>query len=119
MNGLKIFQAVDVRARYCTLSRDNGVLLIAMLAGCAQISPRQAGSVPGRCRRPHPLVHRYVLIMHFAVGHQYTAGLTYWPVLTAEAKGAGYLHTGETVIAIQGWRDGVGHTNTIRILVVS
>jgi hypothetical protein len=39
--------------------------------------------------------------------------------VAAEAKGAGYLRTGDTVIAIQGWRDGVGHTNTIRILVVS
>ncbi|KNC84417.1 pyruvate kinase [Sphaeroforma arctica JP610] len=37
----------------------------------------------------------------------------------SEAKGAGYLRANDTVIAIQGWRDGVGHTNTIRILICS
>jgi len=33
-----------------------------------------------------------------------------------KAKGLGILKGGSTVIAVQGWRGGLGHTNTIKIL---
>eukprot|EP01102_Stenamoeba_stenopodia_P009803 TRINITY_DN2902_c0_g1_i1.p1 TRINITY_DN2902_c0_g1~~TRINITY_DN2902_c0_g1_i1.p1 ORF type:complete len:524 (-),score=149.11 TRINITY_DN2902_c0_g1_i1:143-1714(-) len=36
----------------------------------------------------------------------------------AEGKKFGFLASGDTVIAIQGWRGGVGFTNTLRVLVV-
>lgn len=33
-----------------------------------------------------------------------------------QAKGLGILEDGSTVIAVQGWRGGLGHTNTLRVL---